>query len=409
MMSEEIAIRQATLDDLDAVAHLRMLGFGGSEASHRTDLENNPRYNYRHVILAEVEGKPAGTAMAFPTQMWISGVPLQMGAVAAVTTHPDFRGRGIASAMMQRLLENMAQNGMSISVLFPMVHSIYKQCGYAPAAVWHAYSIKPDNLPVFNEANRVRLFKMEDLSTVRSIYRGGQLSQADGRLTRSSMWWDKSVAEEARTGNRHVVVYEGETGVEGYLKYTVNHDKVLNVTEMFVASHAAYRGLWGYLASHPDITSIDYLAPADDPILHLLKRPRDSYGGNRGWVFDDIYHATASIMIRVINVVEALTSRFYRHDMMGNRILKIHDPQLPKNQEPVNFRIVDGRPDIIPLDNESPQIEIDIATFSQIICGFLSPETAHRLGWLQADGETVAWLSKAMVANPIFIHKGDWF
>lgn len=408
-MNEEITVRQATIEDLDAIAHLRMLGFGGNEASHRTDLEDNPRYNYRHVIIAEVESKSVGTAMAFPMQMWISGVPLKMGAVAAVTTHPDFRGRGIASALMQRLLENMAQDGIAISVLFPMVYNIYRQFGYAPAAVWHAYSIKPDNLPVFNEAKKVRSFKMEDLPMVRSIYRGGQLSQADGRLARSNIWWDHSIAEGAQTNNRRIVVYEGETGIEGYLKYAINDDKVLNVTEMFVSSHTAYRGLWGYLASHPDITSIDYLAPADDPILHLLKRPRDSYGGNRGWVFDDIYHATASIMIRVIDVVEVLTTRFYPHDMMGNRILKIHDPQLPKNQEPVNFRIVDGRPDIIPLDDKSPQVEIDIAIFSQIICGFLSPETAHRLGWLQADDETVAWLSKVMVADPLFIHKGDWF
>jgi len=408
-MGEKVTIRPATVDDLEVIAHLKVLGFGGSEAIRRADLENNPRYNYRHVIMAEIEGKPVGTAMAFPTQMWISGVPLQMGAVGAVTTHPDFRRRGIGFMMMQRLLESMAQEGMALSALFPMVYNLYQQCGYAPAAVWHAYSIKPDNAPVFDGRQKVRPFMREDLAAIRSIYRGVELSQADGRLSRSNTWSDKLAIEDARPGNIYPVVYDGEAGVEGYLKYSINEDKVLKVIEMFVSGSAAYRGLWGYMANQPDITRIEYLAPADEPILHLLKKPKDSYGGNRGWVFDDIYHVTTSFMIRVIDVVEALTSRFYPSSMMGNRILKIHDPQLPKNEQLINFRIVDGRPDTIPVNGHSPQLETDIATFSQIICGFLSPEVAHRLGRLQADDDTVTWLSKAMAAKPLFIHKGDWF
>ena len=82
---------------------------------------------------------------------------------------------------------------------------------------------------------------------------------------------------------------------------------------------------------------------------------------------------------------------------------------MPANQKLINFRIVDGRPDIIPVEGKSPHIETDIATFSQIFCGFLSPEAAYRLGSLQADEETRAWLSKAMSTNPLFIHAGDWF
>jgi len=408
-MTEEITIRPATPDDRDVIAAIMAVGFGGDEAERRVNLDTNPRYGYRDMIIAEINGKPVGKATAFPIQMWISGVPLQVGAVAGLTTLPDYRNRRVGSTMMQYLLEKMYQEGMAISVLFPMVHNIYYRTGYADVAVWHAYSIEPDNLSPFSEKNNVRPFELDDLAAVRSLYRGGQLSLADGRLTRSTAWWDRLVAEDQRTGNNHILVYEGEVGVEGYLKYTLGHDRVLKVNEMFVASNPAYRGLWGYMASLPDLISIDYLAPADDPILHLLKRPGDSHGGNRGWVFNDIYHATASILLRVINVAEALTSRFYPHDMMGNRVLKIKDPQLPLNQELINFRIVDGRPDLVSVDGKSPEVETDIATFSQIISGFLSPDMARRLGRLQADDETVAWLGKAMAANPLFIHSGDWF
>jgi predicted acetyltransferase len=404
----EITVRPATTDDLDTIAHLRSLGFGGDEAEVRTNLENNPRYNYRHIVMADIEGQSVGTACVFPTQMWLSGVPVEMGAVAGVTTHPNHRNKGVFAAMMRYLIDRMAHEELAISALFPASHAIYQKFGYAPAAIWQAYSIKPENLLLFTGANQVRPFEPTDLPTIRSIYRGGQLSRADGRLTRLTAWWDSLVSEKNRTGNNYIVVYDDE-GVEGYLKYTITDEKVLKVREMLVYSDAAYRGLWSYMAAQPDVVSIDYIAPADEPVFHLLNIPGDSHGGNRGWIFDDIYHGTSTFMLRIVNVVEALTSRFYPQDMMGNRILKIYDPQIPANEKPIKFRLVDGRPETEPAEDQTPQIETDMVTFSQIFCGFLSPEKARGLGKLQTDDESVSWLSKAMKTRPLYIHHGDWF
>ncbi|MFQ5577834.1 MAG: enhanced intracellular survival protein Eis [Anaerolineae bacterium] len=407
-MTAEITVRQAAADDLDAIAHLKSIGFGRGITAARADLETNPRYSPRDFVLAEINGQPVGTGCAFATQMWLSGVPLQMGAVAGVTTHPNYRNRGVCRAMMEYLVAKMARDGMAISALFPIAHSIYQKLGYAAAAVWHAYSIKPDNLPPLPEKEHVRPFEPDDLPALRSIYRGSELSQADGRLTRSTAWWERLVSDKYRTGSNHIVVFD-DGGVEGYLKYTVTADNILDVAEMFVYSDAAYRGLWGHMAARPGITAIACLTPANDPLFHLLNTPADSQGGNRGWVFDDIFHATSSFMLRIIDLPEALTSRFYPHNMMGNRVLKIHDPHIPANQTPLRFRIVDGRPETQPAGNNPPQIETDIGTFSQIFCGFLLPEQARRLKRLHADDETVAWLGKAMATRPLYIQPGDWF
>jgi len=404
----EITIRQATPSDLSRIARLKSIAFGGEEAAVRANLENNPRYNYRHIIVAEMEGQVVGTATVIPTQMWLSGVPVEMGAVAGVTTDPKFRRRGIFRAMMEHLIPRMHAEGVAISALFPADHALYAPFGYAAAAVWHAYSIQPENLPRFPEAAHVRPFDPADLPALRSIYRGGQLSQADGRLTRTAAWWERIVAEKYRTGNNRIVVYD-DGGVEGYLKFKLSDDGLLHISEILVHSDAAWRGLWGYVAALPHVSAIEYLAPADEPILHLLRKPADRHGGNRGWIFDDIYHATASFMLRVIHLPEALTARFYPHNMMGHRILKIHDSLLPANGQPLKFRIVDGRPETQPADDSPPHIETDIATFSQIYCGFLAPETARRLGRLHADDESVAWLGRAMQTRPLYIHSSDWF
>ena len=118
-MNTEITIRQANAADLDTIARLMALGFGDDEATRRQAMENNPRFNVRNVLLAEMGDEAVGTASALPNQMWMSGVPLQFGAVAAVTTHPDYRKQGISTALMQRLLENMSRDGVAVSALFP--------------------------------------------------------------------------------------------------------------------------------------------------------------------------------------------------------------------------------------------------------------------------------------------------
>ena len=408
-MSAEIIVRPARITDLDTVARLHTLAWGGSEAETRAFIESNPRYNYRHIVTADLDGETVGTAGAFPTQMWLSGVPVQMGAVGGVVTHPDHRRKGVFKAMMKYLLRRMAQEGAAISALFPASHTLYRQFSYAAAANWRAYTLMPANLPAFAEADAVRPFEMEDLPVIRSIYRGGQLSQNDGRLSRSNSWWNHLVSEKYRRDNKHIVVYDAE-GVEGYLKYTLGAENTLRVDEMLVSDDAAWRGLWGFLAAQ-SAQSIEYLAPPDDSLLHLPKEPASAGNSNGWWMpdFQEVYRATTSFMLRIIDLKEALTSRFYPQNMMGNRVLKIHDPLISANNQLVNFRIVDGRPDTLPVDSQPPQIESDIATFSQIFCGYLSPETARKLGKLQADDESVDWLGKAMALKPLYIHSGDWF
>lgn len=408
-MAPEFSVRPAVAADMETINQLKTLAFGGGDPVIDAGLPTGRRCTVDTIIVAEADGQVVGTACAFPTQMWLSGVPVSMGAVADVTTHPDHRRQGIFQMMMAYLLQRMAKQNLAVSVLFPAAHPLYHRFEYAAAATWHAYSIKPENLTPFLERNHVRPFVEADLRALQSIYRGGQLSQADGRLTRSAERWGVLTGTAFRRDNKHIVVYD-DGGVSGYLKYTLAAGGVLQVAEMFVATDAAYRGLWGYLATQPNIAAIDYVAPADDPILHMLTMPADRHGGNRGWCFDDVFHATASFMLRIINLPEALTARFYPHDMMGQCVFKIHDPRLSGNQAPLVLRLVDGRPEVHPAQaGQTPRLETDIATFSQVYCGFLSPEYARRLGRLQADDDTIAWLGKAMALKPLYIHQGDWF
>jgi predicted acetyltransferase len=408
-MSESVTVRPISQDDLDDVTRLKVIGFGGDADRIRADLESNPRFDLSHVVVAEIEATVVGVATAFPTQLWLSGVPVPAGAVAGVTTQPQYRRRGVAAQMMQFLLERMRRQGLAISILYPFSHAYYRKLGYGTASLVHTYRIAPANLPRFDETQAVRPFGADDLPAVRSLYRA-QLSWYDGRLTRNSAWWN-AILERAKDRDEIQVVYDSN-GVEGYLRYRYRPhgggSQILALTEIFTSSDAAYRGLWGYLAGQ-SVELIEYHAPPDAPLYQLLANPIGVDAQHNGWVFNEVYSASPALMLRVLDVAEALMARFYPSDMLGEVVIQVDDRQLPANCERISLRLVDGRPETAPAGDLEPDLRTDIGTLSQIYCGFLSPTDAHRLKRLTANEETLIWLSKAMMVQPLFIQAGDWF
>jgi len=409
-MTTDIQIRQATLSDVDDIARLRSIGFGNDEATVKAHVLDNPRYNLGHIIIANIGDEVVGTACAFPVDMWLGGVPLSNAAIASITTHPKHRSQGVANAMMLDLLHRAADEGFAISTLFPSSYALYYRYGYGAAATWHSYSIDPLNLPFFSEIENVRAFEDNDLTAVQSLYRGTQLIQNDGRLYRSPLVWRKLVAGMAEHPRRRMVVYDDD-GIEGYVCYQIDGQGSFRVREIVFHTDAAYRGLWSFMGARveTDVERIEFLAPADSSVFQLLNTPNDATGNTRFWVLNDIFHGVSSFMLRIINLSQALTERFYPSAMMGARVIQIADPHLPQNQTPLKFRIVDGRGETHPAENTPPDIRTDIGTFSQIYCGFLHPAQARRQGKLIADDDSVAWLGQAMTAKPLYIHQNDWF
>lgn len=406
-MLDQVTVRPILSDELEVVAHLRTVGFGGSEVQVRAGLTDNPRYNFSHIIVAEYEGEIVGTATVFPAQMWLSGVPVNVGATAGVTVLPEYRRRGIAAKMMEFSIIRMFAEGRVLSVLFPFSHKYYRKFGYGTVSDFHAYCLNPNNLMVFAEGNQVRPFEAKDLPMMRVMYKG-QLTWHNGWFTRSDDWWNSLIERWP-----NIMVFDNDGMIEGYYVYEIKSnnrgERVLLLREFFAAEDAAYRGLIGYLAVQTEADVIEYLAPPDTPLRHALRQPWGDGAKNRGWVFNDLCHVTPALMGRIINLPTALTARFYARDMSGERILKVSDPLIPTNEQPLVFRLVDGRAETRSADSSKVQIETDVATLSQIVCGYLTMADARRLGRLQADEDTCSWLDQAIADTPLYVQSGDWF
>ena len=406
-MLDSVTVRPILPDELDVVAYVRSIGFGGAEEAALAQLKSDPRYDFSHIILAEYKAEAIGVATIFPVKMWLSGVPVNTGAVMGLTVLPQFRRQGVAARIMEFGIVRMLAEGYALSVLFPYSHKYYRQFGYGTAGDLHVYQITPNNLFVFPEGHKVRPFKPDDLPMMRVMYKG-QLTWRNGWFTRSNEWWDKIIERWS-----DIMVYDNEGMIEGYYAYELKtNDKgqqVIHIKEFFAAQDEAYRGLIGYLAAQNEAEVISYLAPPDTPLRHSMREPKASNAKNHSWIFDDMCHVTAGPMARIINLRAALTARFYSRQMSGERIIKVSDPSIPTNEVSLSFRLVDGRAEVRSAADDQPQLETDIGALSQVLCGYLTAFDARRLGRLQADEDTCSWLDRAIVDSPLYIQAGDWF
>ncbi len=407
MNIDAVTVRPIVPDELETVAQLRATGFGGDKEKALNAIKNNPRYNASHIIAAKYEGEIVGTSTTFPAQMWLSGVPMSVGAVAAVTVLPEYQNLGVAAKMMKSSIAGMYDQAQALSVLFPFSHKYYRQFGYGTVGDLHAYRIDPNNITVSEEGHKVRPFVMDDLPIMRVLYKG-ELTWHNGWFTRSNQWWDKIISQWP-----NMMVFDNDDMIAGYYSYDIKSgqdgERILQINEFFAADAEAFRGLISYLAAQDEADVIEYLAPADTPLRHCLRQPIAANAQNRGWIFNDLCHITPGPVARIINLPKALTTRFYTRGVSGRKVLKVADPLIPANEETIAFRLVDGRAETHPAGNKKPDIETDITTLTQILCGYMKAMDAHRLGRFKTDEDTCSWLDKIIVDTPLFIQAGDWF
>jgi predicted acetyltransferase len=334
-------------------------------------------------------------------------VPVSVGAVGGVAVLPEFRRNGVAAKMMEFAIVRMLAEGHTLSVLFPFSHEYYSRFGYRTVSDLHAYRIKRDNLVGFEEDHTVRPFEPEDLPMLRVVYKG-QMTWHNGWFTRSNQWWDRVIERWPQ-----LVVVDNDGMLEGYCAYEIKTSSqdanVLHIREFFAATAAAYRGLVGYFAAQNEVDVIEYLAPPDTPLRHTLRQPIAQGAQNWGWIFNELCYVTPGPVARIINLPRALTTRFYTRGLSGERVLQVTDPLIPTNEEPLIFRVVDGRPETHAANGRQPQIKTDIGTLSQILCGYLSADDAYFLGRFDADKDTCSWLNQIIADSPLYIQAGDWF
>src|SRR5215469_14001721 len=122
-------------DDIEAELDLRRRAFGPVSTaqlpawltSMRTSIEAGT------TVGAFDDGRLVGSARYHAMQQWWHGRSMPMAAVGGVKVAPEMRGRRIGTAMMARLLADIAGRGYPVSALYPATAPLYRSFGWEQA------------------------------------------------------------------------------------------------------------------------------------------------------------------------------------------------------------------------------------------------------------------------------------
>ena len=135
-------------DDLEAQLDLSERAFGPKSGEEREYWYGLTRLTIRNGTSFGAFGgqRPVGAALFFNARQWWCGRPVPMAAVAGVKIAPEDRGRGIGRRLMTGLLDEIADRGYPLSVLYPATMPIYRSLGWELAGGKYTLTIPTRSL-----------------------------------------------------------------------------------------------------------------------------------------------------------------------------------------------------------------------------------------------------------------------
>lgn len=341
-------------------------------------------------LVVEEGGRFVSSLACLPAQVWLHGRRLGMGAVGGVATLPDARRQGFAGAMMCAIVERMQEQGLALSALWPFSFPYYRKFGWDFACEHRSYRLAPDKLPALPEPEDVSPLMESDLPAVMEAY-ACYARRLVCCTDRSERWWRELLriqgvppfAQGARATGRMLVARKGSS-IEGYAVHKLpSAERNVEVGELLALTPEARLKLLAAIAAEHS-ASITFKAPPGDRFRSQIPEPR---------------HVLASLepgfSFRVVDPAAALEILVPPAGLDGRITFALHDParpSVPTRRYAVEVaggvvaRCRPSRP-----DGQSPCLECDIPTFSQVFAGYLRPAQAQWLGRLAGSNASLAF------------------
>ena len=349
-MADSFAIRPAGEDELAAFSAVCDRAFNSPWPAEPVLEHERITFELDRSLAAFDGPGPVGTTAAYTFELTVPGGTAAAAGVTAVAVLPEYRRRGILTALMRRQLSDIRERGEPVAVLFASESGIYGRFGYGCAAeqlnlTFHRGDGKQLPAMAGPGADGIRLQAAEpsqakaEMAAVYDAVRPGR----PGMYARDGRWWtytvdDPEVFREGSTPLRAVLAVSA-SGPRGYALYTVKPDwgphgmpgSVLTVHELMCAGPDATAALWGDVLTRDLISEVRVRnRPVDDAVLYLLADRRQA----RPALEDGLY-------VRIVDVPAALAAR--RYAAPADVVIEIADDQIGENCG--RWRLESGGPD----------------------------------------------------------------
>jgi predicted N-acetyltransferase YhbS len=166
---------------------------------------HEPGFDYARHRIGVLDGQVVSYAIVRPYTLRYGMVKLRVAGIGDVCTHPDYRGQGYASAVLQDSLAYMAEQGVHLALLNG-IPGFYERFGFS--AVWPEYVIEVASAQAaaLQPALALRAAIPQDAPQIARLYR----AHWEGRITFTrapeiwlwriieEYWFDVRVVEDAQ-------------------------------------------------------------------------------------------------------------------------------------------------------------------------------------------------------------------
>ena len=197
---------------------------------YRQYVHTDPSYRYDQSRVVVVNGQIVSTLRIWDREMRIGSIPVPMGGIGGVGTHPDHQGTGYATALMKDTIGYMRTVGYEVGVLFSAIPcAFYRKLGWAsvPLAGFRVTLRQTVNLEE-TEWDAEPFDEERDLEAAIILYDKHNAGQS-GSLVRIRSYWESGPAR-LRNILPTVVARHGDR-FGGYLNFQIG-EKSANILEV---------------------------------------------------------------------------------------------------------------------------------------------------------------------------------
>ncbi|MEE2776974.1 MAG: GNAT family N-acetyltransferase [Acidobacteriota bacterium] len=172
--------REAVLDLLEGAFDLRTL--------FARYMDHDPLFGPGDFLLALDGTRPVSCVQIFDKRIYLFGREVHLGGIGSVATHPDFRGRGLASELLKRSEPRMRDRGMPLALLFTGITRFYSKLGWIRAFMdLNSYRRGAAFRGPANDLS-TRRFDDADLAEVMAIYDQDNANRPGSTIRNESYW-----------------------------------------------------------------------------------------------------------------------------------------------------------------------------------------------------------------------------
>ena len=290
-------VRGGHKSELEETVHLNCLVFRpDGHTRYRQYVEGDCSYQLDQTRVVVVDKRVVATLRIWERRMRVGSSIVTMGGIGGVCTHPDYRGLGYATALMQNAIEYMQTANYDIGVLFSIIPGkFYGNLGWTSLPL-EGFRIVPHHINTIEETNwKVEKFNEDrDLNQVATFYDEYNLFHS-GTIVRPRSYWDMTPSRLRDVLPSIVVRHKDMLG--GYLNFHIEDKKARILEVAFDRENpTSLSTLVTYLLDICDQQQIEEICgaiPRQHPLVDLIVE------GSAG---DSFLTGDSSMMLYVVNL-----------------------------------------------------------------------------------------------------------